>query len=134
MNETKKRLQKVFTLHYWRFFFGFKYLFFVILFYYDMLIISSLGGGGGLERQGGYREWKTEIQSYTTVYELACAYSTPGVAFVKETFAKSPLFGTPSHALSNRLRFCFSSSCIRGKKTRHKLMSACQFPHTRQVD
>lgn len=66
-----------------------------------------------MERQEGYREWKTEIQSYTTVYELACAYSTQGFAFVKETFARSTLF---VNALSDRLRFCFSSSCIRGKK------------------
>lgn len=69
-------------------------MFFVILFYYDMLIISSLGGVGTSGRIQG-REWKTEIQSYTTVYELACAYSTQGFAFVKETFAKSTLFGDP---------------------------------------
>lgn len=143
----KKRLQKVFTLHYWRFFFfKFKYLFFVILFYYDMFIISSSGDwnvrkvtGQGVENQDPviyvrrlYMNWHVHIQPRTLFLLKRC--------LLNQLFLRTlPL------ALSNpswfRSVFCFSSSCIqkkkRGKENTTETEAAkreCQFPHTRQVD
>lgn len=97
MNETKKRLQKVFTLHYWRFFFliqVFVFRYFVLLWYVYHLDF------GGLEHQGGYRAGSGKPRSSRiraqTVYEPACAYSTQVFVFVKETFAKSASFEDPA--------------------------------------
>lgn len=137
----KKPLQKVFTLHYWRFFW-FKYLF--SLFCITLICLWSCllgiimsrrihrvraearagGGEGGLRLSGKQRD--LAIYTHTpimyswlyTVYELACAYSTQ--AFVlfcfKERFANSTLFGGPCPTpLSDpwlRSIFCSSSSCL----------------------
>lgn len=123
MNETKKkRLQKVFTLHYWRFFFfWFKYLFFVILFYYDMFY-RLVFGWGGLERQGGCGAGSGDQAPVTYVRRLYMnrRVHIQAVVVVKETFAKSALFEDPAPRWVNpswlRTVFCFSSSCIQKKK------------------
>lgn len=137
MNETKKPLQKVFTLHYWRFFW-FKYLFslfcITLICLWSCLLGNILsrrihrvegraGRGRGLRLSGKQRD--LAIYTHTpimyswvyTVYELACAYSTQAFVFFKERFANSTLFGGPCPTpLSDRwLRsiLCLRSSCLR---------------------
>lgn len=97
MNETKKRLQKVFTLHYWRFFFfWFKYLFFVILFYYDMFIISSSGGWNVRKDTGQGVENQDPVTYVRRLYMNWHVHIQPRSLFLLETFAKSALFEDPA--------------------------------------
>lgn len=74
----KNPLQKVFTLHYWRFFW-FKYLFSLFLYYSDMFMIlffweiQCWGGDTGLGRDKGLRLSGKQRSSHThTLYTPGC--------------------------------------------------------------
>lgn len=73
MNETEtkqtKTLQKVFTLHYWRFFW-FKYFFFIILYYSDMFILLSSGKYNVGYRGEGLKHRKTDKNPAKHMYTL----------------------------------------------------------------
>lgn len=130
MNETKKkkRLQKVFTLHYWRFFFDSSICF--SLFCFTMICLSSRLRGTGTSGRIQGREWKNQdpVIYVRRLYMNWHVHIQPRFLFLLKRRLLNQLFWRALPlALSNPSWFRSASSCIQkkrgrgGEKTRKKL-------------